>query len=219
MLITKQNCPGRWATISEWLVEHRQEELNSLSQGDQDLYREIYNADFEENSIPFPVVKMLSTTETGATFSVSPVSATWKAGYTIKTYDGTAPAAPTLSAYTVNSPITYAGDPGKHVVMAFTAEDANGVSAPVSFTKIYAPSVPTNLVVSDAGSVTFDSSEGAASYQIRYQIGEEPVVIVTSSSPYQIPAVKEDDEVTVSVRATNPGGSSEYSDEVIETII
>ena len=94
MLITRTNCPARWSAVAERLIEERQGELKLLHSMDQEVYIQVYNLDVDDDSIPYPVVKMLSADATGATFDVKPVQATWKTGYTIKTWDGTAPAAP-----------------------------------------------------------------------------------------------------------------------------
>ena len=215
MLITKENCPARWSAAAERLIDGRKSELEMLHSVDQEVYTQVYNLDTDNDSIPIPIVKMLSADATGATFSVSP-EGIWKAGYTIKTWDGTEPVAPTLSEYTPGSEIAYAGEPGKHVVIAFTVEDLNGVSDPVSFTKIYAPAVPTGLVVSDTGIVTFTSEGGNA--LIEYTVNGGESIVVAENSGYVLPDTVSEDIVRVRVRATNPGGSSDWTS-VIEQVI
>lgn len=219
MLITKENCPARWSAAAERLIDGRKSELEMLHIGDQEVYTQVYNLDTDSDSIPYPIVKMLGADATGATFSVSPTGSgiVWKSGYTIKTWDGTAPAAPTLSAYTPGEEITYSGDAGDHVVVAFTVEDSNGVSDPVSFTKIYAPAVPEITSVSETGLVTFTSPGGAST--IEYTIDEEPAVEVMADSPYQIPGLSNGDVVEVRVKATNPGGSSAWTAVVEQTMV
>ena len=221
MLITRTNCPARWSAVAERLIEERQGELKLLHSMDQEVYIQVYNLDVDDDSIPYPVVKMLSADATGATFSVSPTGSgiVWKADKEIKTWDGTAPAVPTPStSYTPGTKVGYSGDAGKHVVVAFTVEDSNGVSQPVSFTKIYAPAVPTGLTVSDKGEISFASSEGAQSYSIEYTVNGGESITVVENSGYVLPDTVSADIVSVRVRSANPGGSSDWSEPEVQTI-
>lgn len=242
--LNAENCPNRWKVIAKYLKEQGPDQLAILDDSYKAMIEHIYASDFSESNVPVIQVTLDSSNVDGATFNVIDLSGqvtSYDGDYSIKVYDGVAPAAPTPSTEFVvtdgSGTITYEGGDkpvaGKHLVFAFDGTDEQGESASATVELVYAPSEIDDVAASDntdgTATVTFTEATGAASHTLYWMAvtgGEtaQDVVdgaiaggtVVTDPDPSGEDFASGAGDFGFVVVATNPGGSTNSNLSTVE---
>jgi len=224
--MTPDKTPSRWVMSATRLKEVKPEELAKLNDNEREIFNRLYESDWGTSRPAYTTASVVSADASNIVFAISsadddvPVTFDYSVASGLYGSNPVAPTSADTDLTLTNGQWTYSSSAaGSQFKFAFAATDSDGVEGPLkSVEVIIAPAVPTGLAVDTSGVVTFTGSDGAASHSIEYVInGGDPVVVVEASG-YTIPGVVTDDVVDVRVLATNPGGSSDYSSVVSQTI-
>ena len=218
--MTFDKTPSRWIMSAARLREMSVEELDKLHPNEREIFDKLYESDWGTSRPAYTTASVVSADASDIVFAISssdddnPI--TFDMSVASGEY-GTSPAAPTDATGDITvsgGQWTYGSSAaGSEFKFAFAATDSDGVEGPIkSIEVIIAPATPADLAIGLDGAVTF-SAFGAASFAVTYTVAANDPVTATMVSGAIIPHTSGED-ISATVVATNPGGSSAASAEV-----